>query len=587
MTDPHRPHRAHAEPGDATPDKNDEETAAAPTEAGATRRRRRKRGGRGRRRGEGARADAEQPAQPRAETHAHADAQPRARDAQPRGRGDAQPHPRGDAQPHARGDAHGRRHPEDAPARQASRAAHGTRHREAHEERAPHAGSPSLALDVPAPSPSHPPEIPEERLDAEAIRVIARLRHMGHQAYFVGGCVRDALLAKVPKDFDVATSAHPGEVRAIFRNCRLIGRRFRLAHVYFRGGKVIEVATFRTNPTDAAEDVPDEGDLLITRDNVFGTAEEDARRRDFTVNGLFYDVFAGEVIDYVGGRADLEAHRIATIGDPEIRMREDPVRALRAIRFASRLGFTIEPETFAAMRRHASELSRCAAPRLLEETFKILRCGASARAFDLLRTSGALPVLLPALASFLEGAPDDVRRRFAAHLAALDALVKDGEDPSEAVLLGALLIHLPPPAEPGAPNARDQLLAELVATARLPRRIAERTRLALLAQRALRGEGRRRKRRSLTGQIYFDDALLLLSITAAATGDGAAELERWREEDLDGDGGEEEARGDEGEDAHAGDAEGEAPGRRRRRRRGGRRRRRRGAGTGPGEAPQA
>jgi poly(A) polymerase len=386
-----------------------------------------------------------------------------------------------------------------------------------------------LALDVPGPSPSHPPEIPEDRLDPDAIRVIARLRHVGHQAYFVGGCVRDVLLGHTPKDFDVATSAHPGEVRAVFRNCRLIGRRFRLAHVYFRGGKVIEVATFRKNPIDAAEDLPDDGDLLITRDNVFGTAEEDARRRDFTVNGLFYDAFAGEVIDYVGGRVDLEAHRIATIGDPEIRMQEDPVRALRAIRFASRLGFAIEPETFAAMRRHAPELGRCAPPRLLEETFKILRCGASARAFDLLRSSGALPVVLPALASFYDGAGDEERRRFVAHLGALDGFVRGGGDPSEAVLLGALLLHLPSAEQGAAPGERERLLGELVATARLPRRIAERTRLALGSQRTFRGQTRRR-RSGFSAQAYFDDALQLLEITVKATGEGAEHLERWRSE---------------------------------------------------------
>ncbi|HUL58494.1 MAG TPA: poly(A) polymerase, partial [Anaeromyxobacteraceae bacterium] len=250
---------------------------------------------------------------------------------------------------------------------------------------------PGLALDPPAPELSHAPEIAVERLDPDALKVIYRLRHVGHSAYFVGGCVRDLLLDAKPKDFDVATDAHPGEVRAVFRNCRLIGRRFRLAHVYFRGGKVVEVATFRKNPTDVADDLAsDAGDLLITRDNVFGTAEEDAVRRDFTVNGLFYDVATGEVIDYVGGRADLEARRIATIGDPEIRMREDPVRALRAVRFASRLGFTIAPDTFEAMRRHAGELARCAPARVLEETFKLLRCGGSARAFELLRASGAL-----------------------------------------------------------------------------------------------------------------------------------------------------------------------------------------------------
>ena len=228
-----------------------------------------------------------------------------------------------------------------------------------------------LALGPDLPQPVHEPEIPLDRLDPDAVKTVSRLRHMGHQAYLVGGCVRDLLLGRTPKDFDLATSAHPGEVRAVFRNCRLIGRRFRLAHVYFRGGKVIEVATFRKNPVDVGEDVPQDGDLLITRDNVFGTAEEDAVRRDFTVNGLFYDVFSGEVIDYVGGRADLEAHRIATIGDPEIRMREDPVRALRAVRFASRLGFTIEPETFAAMRRHAAEIGRCNRSTRSSPTYRI------------------------------------------------------------------------------------------------------------------------------------------------------------------------------------------------------------------------
>ena len=459
----------------------------------------------------------------------------------------------------------------------------------------------ALALDVPGPSPSHPPAIAEERLDPDAVRVIARLRHVGHQAYLVGGCVRDLLLDQKPKDFDVAASAHPGEVRAVFRNCRLIGRRFRLAHVYFRGGKIIEVATFRKNPVDTAEDLAEPGDLLITRDNVFGTAEEDARRRDFTVNGLFYDPFVGEVIDYVGGRADLEARRIATIGEPEIRMQEDPVRTLRAIRFAARLGFAIEPETFAAMRRHAPELARCAAPRLLEETFKILRCGASARAFDLLRSSGAMPVLLPALASFYDAADDATRSRFGAHLAALDEVVRSGADPSEAVLLGALLLHLPD-GERATPTERDRLLAELVASARLPRRIAERTRLALQSQRTFRGQSRRR-RRGFSGQAYFDDALHLLEVTVKATGEGSEHLERWRAEsrqghalDASGAGGAEQEGAPSHLRAHgrgsprpAADHPAEtAPaasdpgGRRRRRRRGGRRRRRRGGAPSSG-----
>ena len=368
---------------------------------------------------------------------------------------------------------------------------------------------------------------------------------MHHQAYLVGGCVRDTLLGATPKDFDLATDAHPGEVRAIFRNCRLIGRRFRLAHVYFRGGKVIEVATFRKNPTDVAEDVAEgDGDLLITRDNVFGTAEEDAVRRDFTVNGLFYDPATGEVIDYVGGRADLEAHRIATIGDPEIRMREDPVRALRAVRFAARLGFTIAPDTFEAMRRTSAELARCAPARVLEEIFKLLRCGRSARAFELLRAAGALQVVLPALGGALDGWDDARRRSFFAHLTALDRLVRSGAEVSEAVLLGALLVHLdadaPPAQRERAPDdaaaghlgGAEAFLASLVQTSRLPRKVAERIRLALHAQSQLQDPARRRRRRGrgLAGQTYFEDALQLLQIRVDATGQGRELLERWTSE---------------------------------------------------------
>jgi poly(A) polymerase len=411
-------------------------------------------------------------------------------------------------------------------------------------EQSHRAPPPGLALDPPDFAPAHDPEIAVDRLDADALRTVARLRHMGHEAYFVGGCVRDLLLDRKPKDFDLATGAHPGEVRAVFRNCRLIGRRFRLAHVYFRGGKVLEVATFRKNPTELTEELPEDGDLLITRDNVFGTAEEDAVRRDFTVNGLFYDPATGEVIDYVGGREDLEAHRIATIGDPEIRMREDPVRALRAIRFAARLGFTIAPDTFEAMRRHAGELARCAPARILEEIFKILRCAGAARAFELMRAANALPFVLPSLATALDRSDDVGRRAFFQHLAALDRLVRDGVEVSEAVLLGALIMHVrggergaPPggdgaePAGPGGDEA-NRLLELLVQTSRLPRKIAERTRLALQAQRVLRepAKKRRRRGRGLSGQPHFVDALQLLEITVGATGQGRDLLERWQGE---------------------------------------------------------
>src|SRR5688572_17457341 len=237
-------------------------------------------------------------------------------------------------------------------------------------------------------------------IDADADRVVRRLARSGFKAYLVGGCVRDLLLGRKPKDFDVATSATPNEIKALFRNCRIIGRRFRLAHVFF-GAKIIETSTFRANPRDDEDEAGTE--LLIRRDNVFGTETEDARRRDFTVNGLFYDVEREEVIDHVDGLPDLEARLMRTIGDPDIRFQEDPVRMLRAIKFAARLNFGFEPATWRALLRWRSEISKCAPPRLLEEMHRLMRGGAARRSFELMVETGVLAVLSPYLAGLLEG----------------------------------------------------------------------------------------------------------------------------------------------------------------------------------------
>src|SRR6188508_2453920 len=242
------------------------------------------------------------------------------------------------------------------------------------------------------------PSLDRTAIDADADRVVRKLTRAGYKAYLVGGCVRDLLVSRTPKDFDVATSATPNEIRATFRNCRIIGRRFRLAHVFF-GSKIIETATFRANPRDE-----DDHDLLIRRDNVFGTEAEDAKRRDFTINGLFYDVEREEVIDHVGGLADLDQKLVRTIGDPDIRFQEDPVRMLRAIKFAARLGFGFEPATYRALLRWRGEISKCAPPRLLEEIHRLLRGGAARRSFELLVETGVLAVLSPYLAGLLEGA---------------------------------------------------------------------------------------------------------------------------------------------------------------------------------------
>lgn len=252
--------------------------------------------------------------------------------------------------------------------------------------------------------PKVPHEINQDRIDLNALWVVRRLRAKGHEAYLTGGCVRDLLLNKKPKDFDVATSARPEEVKSIFRNCRLIGRRFLLAHVVFPGGKIIETATFRAKPSEETQSssTDEEGteDLLVMQDNVFGTMEEDAFRRDLTINGLFYDPVEGKVIDYVGGKKDLAAGIIRTIGDPQIRLQEDPVRILRSIRFAMRLGFTIEESTLNAMREFSKDLLRCAPARLQEEVVRLLTCGKAKDCLKLALDIGALDVLMPEL---LEG----------------------------------------------------------------------------------------------------------------------------------------------------------------------------------------
>jgi poly(A) polymerase len=245
-------------------------------------------------------------------------------------------------------------------------------------------------------------------IDPDALKVLYRLKDAGFSAYLVGGGVRDLLLARRPKDFDIGTDAHPYQIKKLFRNCWIIGRRFRLAHVVF-GKKVIEVATFRRLVTDnemaeakaAAEAVeaPSPGDHqhLMHRDNTFGTAEEDAFRRDFTVNALFYDIATFSIIDYVGGWQDLHAGVIRCIGDPELRFREDPVRMQRAISFGARLEFDIDQPILAAIARHRGEIAKAAPPRLMDEYYKILRTGCARRTFEALNRVGLFEPLSPVL----------------------------------------------------------------------------------------------------------------------------------------------------------------------------------------------
>jgi len=235
--------------------------------------------------------------------------------------------------------------------------------------------------------------ISRDNISENALKVLYRLKNADFDAYLVGGAVRDLLLGVKPKDFDVATNAQPEEVRQLFGNCRLIGRRFRLAHVHF-GRDVIEVATFRAGHTDAQEDHHNE-DGMILRDNIFGTIEEDAWRRDFTVNALYYDIRDFSILDYTGGLEDMEKRRMRIIGDPEIRFREDPVRMLRAVRLAAKLGFNIESETDSMIQKMVASLHAVSSARMYEEVLKLFLSGYAMPTFKLLRHYGLYEQLFP------------------------------------------------------------------------------------------------------------------------------------------------------------------------------------------------
>lgn len=328
-----------------------------------------------------------------------------------------------------------------------------------------HAGTQLSRYDAP---------LSEDAIDSDAAKVVRRLERSGYQAYLVGGCVRDLLLNGRPKDFDVATSARPDDVRSLFRNCRIIGRRFRLAHVLFGGGKIVEVATFRRNPgeTDIDED------LLIRSDNVFGEAHEDALRRDFTINALFYDLDRRQVLDWCGGMPDIQRRSIRTIGEPSVRFREDPVRILRAIKFAARLDLGIDPNVYDAMVSSRLELARAARPRLFEEVLRLMRAGSAHRSMWLLWEIGAMAVLMPEISSFLddEEATDGGSLRFFRKMDAIDRKTLDDGVLDDVVLMTALFYE---PLEEAIAGVRDVMgavndfLDPVIERIAMPRRIAD------------------------------------------------------------------------------------------------------------------
>ncbi len=309
---------------------------------------------------------------------------------------------------------------------------------------------PHTALDVGEHSPHQANTIPRDQhcisrknISSNAVKVLYRLKDAGYQGFLVGGGVRDLLLGQKPKDFDIATNAHPEDVKNLFRNCRLIGRRFRLAHVHF-GHEIIEVATFRAHHSKQAapKDNNKIGDGVIEngriiRDNVYGSLEEDAWRRDFTINALYYTIADFSVVDYTDGMRDIQNRLLRLIGDPIQRYQEDPVRMLRAVRFAAKLDFNIEPQTEAPIRSMGTLLSDISPSRLYEETLKLFLTGHGEKSFEKLRQYGLFQHLFGETHAHLKD--DKVLQRIILVLRNTDERVADGKSVTPAFLFAAML----------------------------------------------------------------------------------------------------------------------------------------------------
>lgn len=381
-----------------------------------------------------------------------------------------------------------------------------------------------------------------QNMSRNAVKVLYRLSRSGFKGYLVGGSVRDLLLGRTPKDYDAGTDASPPQIRRLFRNSRIIGRRFRLAHVFFHDG-VIEVATFRRQPKPEEQaSAPD--DLLITSDNTFGSPQEDAFRRDFTINALFYNIADFTVIDYVGGIRDLERQLIRCIGEPAVRFQEDPVRMMRACEFAARLGFGIEDATQEAMLAHRQELQKASPARLTEELIQLLSCGHAGAAIQWMLDLGLVEVLLPEVQSMLSGTRPEFGE-LSRILPVIDSLVRDKRCPGDGTLLAAMLLPdvLVRRAEreerSGKPMSRaaiDKLVER--ATAPFIQRFALSNARAQSVLGALSGFQRLCEprwnddsRRRFASRKHFSEALALFEIMVEATGGGHEALETWRQVD--------------------------------------------------------
>ena len=365
--------------------------------------------------------------------------------------------------------------------------------------------------------------ISRKNIDPDALKVLYRLSGLGYVAYLVGGGVRDLLLGRKPKDFDVGTSAKPNEVKRAFRNCFLIGRRFRLAHVRF-GQKVIETATFRQNSQTVGEIIEHAAEGPI-EDNTFGTPETDAYRRDFTVNGLFYNIKDFSVIDYVGGLKDLKKRLIRSIGDPMIRFREDPVRMMRAIKFSARLDFAIERKTEKAIRSLHSCILTAAVPRLCEELFRLFSYGTSEKAFRMLWDFGLMGDLLPDLAKFIDsdGGEESATWKY---LAVLDRYERAMHERGVEVANGLRAAVLYTAMAKSRPGRSREVVGTMLSSLKIPKATYFLATLLIDSVKRLSQPPQRARRRFIHNRD-FADALDFNRIVARAEGRSEETIDAW------------------------------------------------------------
>jgi poly(A) polymerase len=368
----------------------------------------------------------------------------------------------------------------------------------------------------------------KEQMDQDALKVINRLSRHGYRSYLVGGCVRDMVLGKKPKDFDVVTQATPSQVRRVFANSRTIGRRFKIVHVVFRGGKVVEVSTFRGLPEHRLQRRPNKKqDLLLRKDNVFGTPREDAARRDFSINALFFDPRNESIIDYVGGFEDVTNRVLRVIGDPDMSFSEDPVRMLRAAKFAAMLKFEIEAESAKAIRRRRDEIAKASPARMLEEYYKIFRTGKTFDVFRSFAETGLLQAMFP-FTGKLDGnafAESQTGRM----LEIADKMLTEREDLTTVIYLAMILSELVPDVfseDPGQNIAEyvKQSLSKEWQRLNIPGKERDRLMQIFVSQpRFLRTDkGRGNRPDVFRSKNFFYEAFLVFKIHAIARGDDDA-----------------------------------------------------------------